>query len=367
MSRIPVHNLYYLLSYAWDLLSDSDAAPASIDDTRSAPDLLALMLAGGIESLGRRGLFRDYQPRVEETPRLKGRIDFVASVRRLRHRQATLVCHYDELGTDNLVNGILRSTLNRLLGSDSIDAAVKHRLRETASVLHNVPAVVLRRGCFRRAAVTRHHRTARMALFVSELLFELAQPDASGNSHRFIDPWSDKGMPKLFETFVRNFLRRHLPEARVTARQLAWDAQGDTAEAQALLPVMKTDVTLEWGDERCVVLDCKFYANSFTQSFDQAKLKSENLYQMAAYLHHHPHRSRGVPMYGVLLYPAVGDNFLHHYDFMGHRLTIASLDLRERWQSIHDRLLQVAKTTVCPDRAATAEFVESDTELVKSR
>ena len=113
-------------------------------------------------------------------------------------------------------------------------------------------------------------------------------------------------MPRLFETFVRNFLRRHFPEARVTARQLAWDAQGDTAEAQALLPVMKTDVTLEWGNERCVVLDCKCYANSFTQSFDQAKLKSGNLYQIAAYLHHHPHRSNGVPMHGVLLYPAVG-------------------------------------------------------------
>lgn len=354
MARIPVHNLYYLLSYAWDLLSESDAAPVSSDDTRSAPDMLALMLAGGIEVLGRRGLFRDYQPRVEETSRLKGRIDFVASVRRLRHRQATLVCHFDELGTDNLVNGILRSTLDRLLGSDSIDAAVKHRLGETASVLQNVPAVVLRRGCFQRAVVTRHHRVCRMALLVCELLFELAQPDASGNTYRFVDPWSDKGMPKLFETFVRNFLRRHLPEARVTARKLAWDAQGDTAEAQALLPVMKTDVTLEWGNERCVVLDCKFYANSFTQSFDQAKLVSDNLYQIAAYLHHHPHRSKGVPMHGVLLYPAVEADFLHHYDFMGHRLTIASVDLSEDWQTIHDRLLQVVLPIDFAKRAAIA-------------
>lgn len=367
MSRIPVHNLYYLLSYAWDLLSDSDAAPVSMDDTRSAPDMLALMLAGGIESLGRRGLFRDYQPRVEETSRLKGRIDFVASVRRLRHRQATLVCHYDELGTDNLVNGILRSTLDRLLGSDSIDVAVKQRLWEAASVLQNVPAVVLRRGCFQRAALTRHHRACRIALLVSELLFELAQPDASGKSHRFVDPWADKGMPRLFETFVRNFLRRHLPEARVTAPQFAWEAQGDTAEAQALMPLMKTDVTLEWGNERCVVLDCKFYANSFTQSFPKSKLKlnSSNLYQIAAYLHHHPHRSEGVPMHGVLLYPAVGADFLHHYDFMGHRLTIASVDLGENWQSIHDRLLHVVRATERPEPATTAkQFADLDAELV---
>jgi len=123
-------------------------------------------------------------------------------------------------------------------------------------------------------------------------------------------------------------------------------------EAQALLPVMKTDVTIEWGSERCVVLDCKFYADSFTQSFGQPRLKSDNLYQMSAYLHHHPFRAKGVPMHGVLLYPAVGANFLHHYDFMGQRLTIASVDLSQRWQSIHDRLLQVVGTAECPERAS---------------
>lgn len=365
MSRIPVQNLYYLLSYAWDLLSESDAAPVSLDDTRSAPDMLALLLAGGIESIGRRGLFRDYQPRVEDTSRLKGRIDFVTSVRRLRHRQASMVCHFDELGSDNIANGILRTTLDRLLGSQSIDPAVKHRLWETAGVLSEVPSLVLRRGCFRRAVVTRHHRAYRMALAVCELLYELAQPDPNGKSHTFVDPWSEKGMPRVFETFVRNFLRRHLPEARVTAKQLQWDAQGDTAEAQALLPLMKTDVTIEWGSERCMVLDCKFYGSSFTQSFDQQKLKSENLYQMAAYLHHHPFRAAGGAMHGVLLYPTVESDFLHHYHFMGHRLTVASLDLGQPWKAIHQRLLQVVESAGLPnDARAASEFTNGRTQTL---
>lgn len=346
MSRIPIQNLYYLLSYAWNLLSESDPAPVAVDETRSAPDMLALLLAGGIESLGRRGLFQDYQPRVEETSRLKGRIDFVTSVRRLRHRQARMVCHFDELGTDNLVNGILRTTLDRLLGSSSIDTGVKQRLWASAHVLQAVPPIVLRRGCFQRAVVTRHHRAYRMALSVCELLYELAQPDATGRSHQFADPWSDKGMPRVFETFVRNFLRRHLPEADVAAPHLRWEAKGDTAEAQALLPIMRTDVTLVWGTERCLVLDCKFYTHSFTKWHNKDSIDSSHLCQIAAYLHHHPLRARGAAMHGVLLYPAVDANFLHQYDFMGHRLTVASVDLSQRWQTIHDRLLQVVQTAV---------------------
>ncbi len=185
-----------------------------------------------------------------------------------------------------------------------------------------------------------------MALAVCEMLYELAQPDASGKSYDFVDPWAEKGMPRVFEAFVRNFLHRHLPEARVSARHLDWDATGDTAEAQALLPRMETDVTIEWGEERCLVLDCKFYENSFSERFDQTRLKSGNLYQMAAYLHHHPVRTKGGTMHGVLLYPTVEADFLHQYDFIGHRLTIASVDLGQRWQNIHERLLEVVEKSV---------------------
>ncbi len=343
MSLIPVHNLYYLLSYAWDLLGEGDPGYAVLDDTRSAPEMLALLLAGGIETLGKRGLFQDYQSRVENTQRLKGRIDFVASLRHLQHRQASLVCHFDELGTDNEVNGILRASLDRLLGSRSLSPIVKERLRQTEAVLQAVPPAALRRGCFRRARVTRYHRTYRMALSVCELLFEIAQPDSDGRSHSFADPWAGQTMHRVFETFVRNFLRRHLPAAQVGAKQMYWDARGHSMEAQALLPLMKTDVTIDWGGGHCTVLDCKFYEHSFTRSFGEPKLDSGNLYQMAAYLHHHPLRALGGAMHGVLLYPAVDGNFLHHYDFMGHHLTVASVDLGQAWPDIHARLLNVIR------------------------
>jgi 5-methylcytosine-specific restriction enzyme subunit McrC len=148
-------------------------------------------------------------------------------------------------------------------------------------------------------------------------------------------------MPRVFETFVRNFLRRHLPHAHISARQFPWDATADTKEARALLPIMKTDVSIDLGDGRCIVLDCKFYANCFAQSFDQDRLNSDNLYQIAAYLSHHPSRSSGAKMYGVLLYPTVDADFLHQYDFVGDRLTVASVNLNQGWQSIHERLLQI--------------------------
>ncbi len=346
MSPIPVQNLYYLLSYAWELVDEGGPAPVSFDDTCSAPDMLALMLAAAIESLGKRELYRDYQPRIEETSRLRGRIDFVSSVRRLTHLQARLVCHFDELGADNLMNGILRATVDRLLTSATIDSKIRARLQNVAPVLQGIPAVPLNPGCFRRVRVTRHHRSYRLALAVCELLYELALPDTNGKTHNFIDPWQGRNMPKTFEVFVRNFLRRNLAHATVTAKQLAWDAKGDTAEAQALLPKMKTDIAVEWGTNCCLVIDCKFYQNSFTYSFDKVRLISDHLYQIAAYLHHHPMGANGGKIYGCLLYPTVNDDFFHQYDFMGHRLTVATVDLGQRWQDIHERLLEIADVAV---------------------
>ena len=114
--------------------------------------------------------------------------------------------------------------------------------------------------------------------------------------------------------------------------------------AAALLPVMKTDVTIEWGGSRCLVLDCKYYTRSFCLSYEKPRLHSAHLYQISAYLHHHPLRAKGAAMHGVLLYPAVDVHFLHHYDFQGHRLTVASLDLARPWEQIHHRLMEVIET-----------------------
>lgn len=324
-----------------------------MDASRSAVEMLAMLFASGVESVVRRGLLRDYQSRITETTRLQGRIDFAQSLRRLSHLQARMVCHHDELDVDSLVNGIVRSTLDRLLASRALSPPVRQRLWQVAPALAQVPPVALQPGLFLRLQLPRHRMDYRPLLRICELLCHLAQPEEAGARFRFIDPWEGQRMPELFEEFVRNFLQAHLKGAFVGRRHFGWEAVGHCEADHALLPTMKTDVCIEWPEGRCLVLDCKYYEHALTTGqYGEARLRSSALYQMAAYLQHHP-RARaggGAEVHGLLLYPQVQADFLHRYDFMGRQLTVASLDLARPWQEIHERLLHVVAVASLGER-----------------
>ena len=75
MSReIPIENLYYLLCYAYDKLPDQKIMSVDAENCPDSLNLLALALARSIKQLNQRGLERQYLEKVEETPRLQGRV-----------------------------------------------------------------------------------------------------------------------------------------------------------------------------------------------------------------------------------------------------------------------------------------------------
>ena len=77
---IPIANLYYLLSYAWNhRLSEAELAEVDADSCPDLNNLFARILASATKRLLRNGLDRSYLAVTEETPRIRGRIDFSAS------------------------------------------------------------------------------------------------------------------------------------------------------------------------------------------------------------------------------------------------------------------------------------------------
>ena len=69
--EIPILNLYYLLSYAWDYFQAGELEDLSEEDCPDAANLFALLLTGGLRQLFRRGLERSYVLEREETPRIR--------------------------------------------------------------------------------------------------------------------------------------------------------------------------------------------------------------------------------------------------------------------------------------------------------
>lgn len=334
---IPIRNVYYLLTYAWDFLPEGGGRDLAVE---AAPDLLnlfALIFARGVHALARRGLDRAYVEHTEEIAVLRGRLDFAESTKRQSHLRARVVCRFEELSHDVLHNRLLRSTLDRLLAA-KLAPEPRRSLHGAREWLAHVRPVRVTSAVFRRVQLHRNNRHYRFLLSLCELLHKTLLPAEASGPARFRDFIRDEAiMPRLFEKFVFHFARRHAPGAWVSAKTIAWNGAAESEEARALLPGMLTDVTMDW-PHRKLILDCKFYREALVRRDDRLRLHSANLYQLHAYLTNQAAVSGWESCEGMLLYPAVAHRLDCRYVIAGHRLRVSSVDLDQPWEEIETEL-----------------------------
>jgi 5-methylcytosine-specific restriction enzyme subunit McrC len=338
--EIPIQNLYYLLCYAWDQLAEGALIDIKASDSKSLSELFARVLAHGTQHLVKRGFDRGYIVQREETAKLRGRFHLSESMQRLSWRQGRMVCEFDELDHNILHNRILKSTMDAVLKAPEVEKETRNLLREQAAYLRHIDPIPVTSGIFRRVHLHRNNRFYRFLLNVCELIHDSKLPEEESGRTRFRDFVRDpKRMPYLFESFVKNFYAREQKEFKVGRAQFHWAATGGE-ESLAVLPVMKTDVSL-WSQNRKFLMDCKFYAEAMSGWLGGEKLHAANLYQLYAYLRNAEHHSGWKGSEGILLYPAVSNAFDYQFVLDGHRVRVVSVNLDLPWNEIHQELLSV--------------------------
>ena len=341
---IPIANLYYLLSYAWDhRLSEAEMVSVDADSCPDLNNLFARVLAAATNRLLRGGLDRSYLSMEEETPRIRGRIDFSASEKNQTRSRGKLVCTYDELSPDVLHNRIVKATLRLLVRDTAVKLETRRALRKALDGFAEVRDLRVTTHHFHRVQLHRNNRSYRFLLNLCELIHGSLLPNKSaGAPKRFRDFTRDeKRMAKVFEDFVRNFARRHLNNAVVSAMHIDWLASDLRDGTRAALPRMITDVTVSWPDRK-LILDCKYYQEALVSHYDALRFRSGNLYQLNAYLTNKAAEPGWEEVEGMLLYPSNGYHLDHCFTLHGrHRVSIRTIDLQQRWTEVEANLLEL--------------------------
>lgn len=338
--EIPIQNLYYLLSYAWNHLAENEEVSIATKDCHSLTELLARILAKGTQRLIKRGLERDYLNHREETAIPRGRMDMTASFGLLAAKRGRLVCDFDELSHNTLPNQILKRTITDLLKAQGFGETTTALLHQQHEMLRSIEEISISARTFRRVRLHRNNRDYRLLLNICELLHDSRLPTQEDGQVRFRDFFRDpKKMPLLFEAFVRNFYQQEQVEYTVGAIQLEWDVACDE-ESRAVLPIMRTDVSLQ-SAQRSIIIDCKFYKEAFTSRYEQGKVHSSHLYQLYAYLRNAERYPGWESSDGILLYPAVSHSFDHCFIIEGRQIRVVSINLDTDWQEIHSSLLDL--------------------------
>lgn len=338
---IPIKNIYYLLSYAWNKLEEGERINVAQMECATLIDLLANVLANGAAHVLRRGLDRGYVPYSEETATLRGKLDTATTLKRTYFAAPRIFCEYDDFQHNILHNQILATTMFNVLRLPELDVKIRGRLEQCYRKLAHIDRIPLNKRHFGMVQLHRNNSFYELLLKVCQLIHENLFVDEQTGATTFKDFIRDeKKMRKLFEAFVRNFYKHEQTQFKVKSENIQWDATPLNEESRSFLPKMQTDVSLT-SSNRKIIIDTKYYKEMLKGQYNK-KLIASHLYQIYAYVTNLEHLGGvNARCEGMLLYPTVTQELALHYNVKGHRISVKTINLNQDWRQISCDLLKL--------------------------
>lgn len=334
-SEIPLRNIWILFLYAADLVQLRGRFERDVERARDLPDLVGRLMVNVVEDRLRRNLSRGYRAQTAVLPRVRGRIDMLATEAGQLMERGQIACRFEEHVMDTPRNRLVRAALERL-AARVFTPETAYRCRSLAADFSRA-GVSARRPSRAELAIDqmgRNEGADRMMVALAGMVFDGTIPtEKHGTALQPGDETAEHLIRRLFERAVGNALRIALePEGWTIAqgRRIAWPVGGKTEGLPSILPGMQTDIELSHiKTSRRVVIDTKFTRILTASNYRGEILRSGYLYQMYAYLRtqesmEHP---SSLTSEGILLHPQVGGSVDETMILQGHPISFRTIDL----------------------------------------
>ena len=338
---IPIRNIYYMLSYAFQVLTEQGFKNIETEEFDNVAELCAAILAKGVSLQLKRGLGREYIENTESLSSLRGRIEISESIKTRSTMKRQLICSYDDFSENSYMNRIIKTTMKLLLHAD-IAKTRKKELRKLLVFFGNVELLGVHTINW-RIQYNRNNQTYRMLIAVCFLVVKgLLQTNTDGST-RLMDFLDEQRMCRLYEKFILEYYRKEHPELTASASQIPWaldDGVGD------MLPIMQTDIMLSHGS-KVLIIDAKYYSHTTQEQFDTRTLHSGNLYQIFTYVKNKEAELADVnhEVSGMLLYAKTDESVQPNgaYLMSGNKISVRTLDLDCEFSEIAKQLDIIVK------------------------
>jgi 5-methylcytosine-specific restriction enzyme subunit McrC len=209
--KVPLGNLFRMLEYAYHLRSL--AFLEGLTDCASLTEYferLANVLARRVLDRGRKGFYRTYEPEDDRLPVVRGRLDVMQRAR--SPWDAKLLCHYHEHTSDTAENQLLAWTLLCIGRSGVCTERTLPTVRRAFRGLQGFAAAIpfTPRDCVGRL-YNRLNEDYQPMHALCRFFLEHSGPLIEAGEHRMLPFLVD--MERLYEVFVAEWLRLHLPNS----------------------------------------------------------------------------------------------------------------------------------------------------------
>lgn len=285
--KVPIDNLFFMLSYAYDLPVFRDQQ-APLGQSEDLFDFVVRIFVRQVDAIVRQGIQRGYIDFDEDHRYLRGRLQLAEHLRREVVRPGLFHQRTNEFTADLLENRILRATLERLTqisyrnGND-----LRRGIRRTLAAFSEVAYAPIRPADCDQVIYTRLNERYRSPVNLARLLLL----HLSLESHAGETPFATYLLPMydVFERFVARYLAEAFagrPRFGVVSQERLWL---DSAHSYPGIP----DIVLRYDGRPFAVLDTKYKVYG-------DKPNQVDVYQMFTYA-----RTLGVDR-AVLIYPDDG-------------------------------------------------------------
>jgi len=322
---IPIRNIYYMLSYAYQILNEQGYRDIALEEFDNIGELCAAILAKGMSVQLKRGLNKAYTEKTESMTALRGKIALTDTIRTQSIRRQQLVCTYDEFNENSYLNRIIKSTMDALMHQD-IKKARKQELRRVLTYLEKVDKVEL--GSINwRIPYNQNNQSYRMLIGICYLVVKGLLQTTEDGTVRMMEFLDEQQMSAMYERFIREYYKKEFHhKISVSAAKIDWLI--DEGFQSGMLPEMKSDITLEYKN-RVLIIDAKYYQSNVQEFHGVRNLVSGNVYQIYTYVMNKAGEKKYDAVSGLLLYARTDDEIQpdENTSLSGHRISARTLDL----------------------------------------
>ena len=333
---IPIQNIYYMLSYAFQVLNEQGYKSVATEHFENVADSCAAILIKGLSKQLKRGLMKDYIPKREPLMALRGKMEISETLKTNAIIKRQIVCSYDEFSENAYMNRIIKTAMQRLMVAD-VDKSRKKEMKKLLVFLGNVEPMPIYSINW-NLRYDRNNQTYRMLLSICYLVLKGLLQTQSDGTTKLMDFLDEQRMHHLYEKFILEYFRKEHPELTVGAPQIPWQLDDDFSD---MLPTMQSDIVLE-KDDNALIIDAKYYAHTTQQRFNKATVHSANLYQIFTYVKNKQEelKDRQVTVSGMLLYAKTDEQIVpdNTYQMSGNQISVKTLDLNCRFDEIREQL-----------------------------
>lgn len=329
---IPVQNIYYMLSYAFQALQAQNYKDLATEEFHNTAELCAEILIKGISTQLKRGLGKNYVPKSESLSTLQGKLNISESIKTQTMLKKQMICTYDEFSINTTFNQILKSTVLLLLKAN-ISGTRKKRLRSLLLYFSDVDEIDLHFVNWNQH-YNRNNQSYQMLIGICYLVYKgLLQTQHDGNT-KVMDFFDEQRMCRLYEKFLLEYYRKEHPELTANASQISWQLDNNM---DLMLPKMQTDIMLSKG-HKILIIDAKYYSHMTQLQYGVNTLHSNNLYQIFTYVKNKEFELRNCEhtVSGMLLYAQTDEDIVPNgsYQMSGNQFTVHALDLNQDFSKI---------------------------------